>query len=67
MTQWKTIEEELLNGQKLQGTLTCREVYMLLSSEKLLYQFPLISAIYNTAFQGLPVEHIVEGILRSKL
>jgi glycerol-3-phosphate dehydrogenase (NAD+) len=61
--KWEKIETELLNGQKLQGTLTCQEVYCVLSSRGLLHSFPLFMTIYDIAFQGRPVEDIVEGIV----
>jgi glycerol-3-phosphate dehydrogenase (NAD+) len=61
--QWKNIEEELLNGQKLQGTLTAQEVHIILSSRGLLESFPLINKIYDIAFKGQPVESIVEGVV----
>ena len=61
--EWSEIEKSLLNGQKLQGTLTCEEVYTILSSRDLLRYFPLINIIYEIAFQGKRVDHIVDGIL----
>jgi glycerol-3-phosphate dehydrogenase (NAD+) len=64
---WNKIESELLNGQKLQGTLTCKEVHMILSSRNLLESFPLINTIYMITFEGVPVEQIVDGIVHAKL
>ena len=67
MTQWKILEDQILNGQKLQGTHTCIEVYKLLLTENILDKFQLIKTIRNIAFQGLPVERNVDGILHSTL
>lgn len=64
---WNKVESELLNGQKLQGTLTSKEVHMVLSSKHLLDSFPLMNIIYNIAYKGVPVEKIVDGIVLSKL
>ena len=60
--EWSMIEKSLLNGQKLQGTPTCEEVYMILSSRNLLQSFPLFHVIYEIAFQGRPINQIVDGI-----
>ncbi|GAX25096.1 glycerol-3-phosphate dehydrogenase (NAD+) [Fistulifera solaris] len=59
---WEIIERNMLNGQKLQGTPTAKEVYALLESRGVLSQFPLISTIHDIAFRGRPVEEIVQGI-----
>lgn len=60
---WNKIEADLLNGQKLQGTLTAKEVYALLKNKGLLQNFPLIQMIYEIAFQGRSVEDIAQGIV----
>lgn len=59
---WEEIESKLLNGQKLQGTLTSKEVHSLLESRGLVNEFPLMKTIYEIAFQGKPIQNIVEGI-----
>ena len=60
---WGEIESNLLNGQKLQGTLTAQEVYCLLETRGLLDSFPLIKTTYEIAFKGKPVGSIIEGIV----
>lgn len=60
---WEKIEADLLNGQKLQGTLTAKEAFALLQSRNLLSAFPLMKTIYEIAFNGRPVQQIVEGIV----
>lgn len=59
---WKTIETDLLNGQKLQGTLTAKEAHALLLDQGVLNDFPLIKVIYDISFHGMAVDTIVEGI-----
>ncbi len=59
---WSVIESELLNGQKLQGTLAAQEVYNLLEARNLLQEFPLMTAIYEISFKGIPVNTVTDGI-----
>lgn len=60
--KWSRIEKEKLNGQKLQGTLTAKELYVSLQSRKLEKQFPLFTTIYQISFEGRPVKEITDGI-----
>eukprot|EP00871_Galdieria_phlegrea_P001590 jgi/Galph1/2431/GphlegSOOS_G1127.1 len=59
---WETLENELLNGQKLQGTTTAKDVYETLKSDNALKDFPHMVTIYRIAFEGLPAERIVLDI-----
>ncbi|GJQ10964.1 hypothetical protein GpartN1_g2755.t1 [Galdieria partita] len=59
---WNVLEEELLNGQKLQGTTTAKDVYLTLKKDNALEEFPHMVTIYRIAFEGLPVERIVLDI-----
>ncbi|KAI8988275.1 glycerol-3-phosphate dehydrogenase [NAD+] [Mycotypha africana] len=56
------LEEELLNGQKLQGTLTAREVHQFLSARNMQHEFPLFSTVYRIAYEGLSPENIIIDI-----
>jgi glycerol-3-phosphate dehydrogenase (NAD+) len=60
--RWTRIEKSLLNGQKLQGTLTAKDVFVSLQSRNLEQQFPLFTTIYQISFEGRPVREITAGI-----
>ena len=60
---WTRIENELLNGQKLQGTVALKELYMLLKTRKLQKTFPLFVSIYEVAFQGMHAARVIDGII----
>eukprot|EP01089_Gocevia_fonbrunei_P001072 TRINITY_DN11025_c0_g1_i1.p1 TRINITY_DN11025_c0_g1~~TRINITY_DN11025_c0_g1_i1.p1 ORF type:complete len:396 (+),score=70.78 TRINITY_DN11025_c0_g1_i1:131-1189(+) len=49
---WAELEKEMLNGQKLQGTLTAKEIYEILEKRKLTEKFPLFTAVYQISFEG---------------
>jgi len=60
--RWTRLEQDLLQGQKLQGTLTVKEVYVSLVSHNYVDQFPLMKKIYEIALEGHPIRDILEGI-----
>ncbi len=62
MQIWNQIEKDILNGQKLQGTLTCLEAYECLKAKDLLSSFPLLQTIHDISFNDMPVSNIVDGI-----
>lgn len=59
---WEEIEIKHLNGQKLRGAKTIRQVYDLLNSKGLLKSYPLFSTIHEIAYNMAPVETIVDGL-----
>ncbi|KAF9438078.1 glycerol-3-phosphate dehydrogenase [Entomortierella beljakovae] len=56
------LEKEMLNGQKLQGTSTAKDMYNILSKKGLCHEFPLMTVIYRICYEGLPSIRIVEDI-----
>jgi len=57
---WDKIEADILNGQKLQGTLTAKEVHEVLKRTGDMAEFPLFTTIYKISYEGLPVAKVVE-------
>mmetsp|Transcript_99974 Transcript_99974/g.283005 ORF Transcript_99974/g.283005 Transcript_99974/m.283005 type:complete len:324 (+) Transcript_99974:1-972(+) len=56
---WQDIEKELLGGQKLQGTLTAQEIWPVMLQHKLDKRLPLLTSIYQIAFEGKDPKSIV--------
>merc|ERR1711937_604658 len=65
--EWGDIETELLNGQKLQGTLTAMEIYPLIELHGLESQLPLICATYAIACQGAHPDELFKRLERAGL
>jgi len=59
---WEAIEVELLNGQRLQGTLTCQDVHacLLAKGAETQARFPLLEAVYAISFEGRDASTIVK-------
>lgn len=57
---WEELEAEMLNGQKLQGTVTCVEVMKILERDDCVHQFPFINLIYKIAYDSAPLDSIVD-------
>jgi glycerol-3-phosphate dehydrogenase (NAD+) len=59
---FEVLEEELLNGQKLQGSLTAKEVHLILRDHRLIHEFPLFTTVYRICYENLNPSAIVEEI-----
>ena len=57
---WEELEKSMLNGQKLQGTITSKDVSVVLKAKGLEKDFPLFTKIHEIAFEGKPPESIIE-------
>ncbi|KAG1454830.1 hypothetical protein G6F56_007225 [Rhizopus delemar] len=60
------IEQEMLNGQKLQGTTTSQEVYSFLSARNMTHEFPLMTAIYRVIYENASPECIARDLRTHK-
>ncbi|KAJ3088969.1 glycerol-3-phosphate dehydrogenase [Physocladia obscura] len=58
---FEELEKELLNGQKLQGTLTAREIHLILQAKGLTGDFPLFTQVYRICYEGEDSAAIVNG------
>jgi len=52
------IEREILKGQKLQGTLTAKEVNHVLKMKGMEAQFPFFTQVYKISYENAPVDSI---------
>ena len=59
---FEELEIELLNGQKLQGTLTAREVHFILRGKQLIHEYPLFTTVYRIAYENLHPKAILEEV-----
>ncbi|KAJ3207079.1 Glycerol-3-phosphate dehydrogenase [Dinochytrium kinnereticum] len=57
---FEVLEKEMLNGQKLQGTLTAKEVNQILSLRGCVNEYPLFTTVYRICYESLPPKAIVE-------
>ncbi|KAG8509180.1 Glycerol-3-phosphate dehydrogenase [NAD(+)], cytoplasmic [Galemys pyrenaicus] len=53
------LEKEMLNGQKLQGPQTARELHSILQHKGLVDKFPLFMAVYKVCYEGQPVGEFI--------
>ncbi|MGH0122705.1 UNVERIFIED_CONTAM: hypothetical protein FKN15_006797 [Acipenser sinensis] len=53
------LEQEILNGQKLQGPQTSAEVYNILKQKGLVEKFPLFTSVYQICYEGKPVLEMI--------
>lgn len=61
------IEQEILNGQKLQGTHTARDVYVFLTAQGKRQFFPLFTTVYEICDAGAPPDRIVKVFMTKAL
>jgi len=54
------IEAELLGGQKLQGTLTAKEVNHILKMKGLEHEFPFFTTVYKISYEDTPLSAITD-------
>ncbi|KAF8910252.1 NAD-dependent glycerol-3-phosphate dehydrogenase C-terminus-domain-containing protein [Mucidula mucida] len=56
------LEKELLNGQKLQGVATTKEVFDFLAIRGRLEGYPLFDKVYRISFEGLDPKRLFEDL-----
>lgn len=61
------IEREVLNGQKLQGTGTAKDVFLFLQSRQQLHQFPLMTAVYRVAAGQADADEVIKVFMTKEL
>ena len=56
------LEEELLNGQKLQGPSACKEVWKWIKEHRREKEFPLFGTVHGICFEGAKVETLFDEL-----
>ncbi|KAJ9097243.1 hypothetical protein QFC21_004912 [Naganishia friedmannii] len=59
---FEDLEKELLNGQKLQGVATAKDINTFLKSKNRVEGYPLFEAVYQCAFEGRDVKTITKNL-----
>eukprot|EP01068_Selenidium_serpulae_P008694 Selendium_serpulae@DN5051_c0_g1_i11.p1 len=59
-TTWDKLENEMLKGMKLQGQLTCQEVYSCLKQANSLDIFPLFKTTYAISFEEVHPQQLIK-------
>ncbi|XP_038642226.1 glycerol-3-phosphate dehydrogenase [NAD(+)], cytoplasmic-like isoform X3 [Scyliorhinus canicula] len=54
------LEQDMLNGQKLQGPQTAVEIHQTLKLQNLVDKFPLFTAVYQICYECKPVSEFVQ-------
>lgn len=63
---FEVLEQEMLGGQKLQGTLTCQEVFAALEKRDAIADFPLFATTFEIAFKNLDPNQLTERLWSSR-
>ena len=56
------LEDEMLNGQKLQGPQCAKEVHVLLKEKGMEKDFPLFTAVYQICYEGVPPQQFLSKL-----
>merc|ERR1712003_130155 len=57
------LEKEMLNGQKLQGPETARELQGVLTNKKISPErFPLFASVFKCCYEGAPVADFLKAL-----
>ncbi|WWD17462.1 glycerol-3-phosphate dehydrogenase (NAD(+)) [Kwoniella shandongensis] len=56
------LEKKMLNGQKLQGIHTAKDVHVFLKERDRIGAYPLFDKVYQISWEDLPVAKLTEGL-----
>ncbi|GAA5874570.1 hypothetical protein JCM3774_004650 [Rhodotorula dairenensis] len=56
------LEKEMLNGQKLQGVETAKELHIFLKARGKVDEYPLFTFVYRAAYEGVKVDELTAHI-----
>ncbi|GAA5986115.1 hypothetical protein JCM10908_006415 [Rhodotorula pacifica] len=59
---FEQLEEELLNGQRLQGVITAEEIFDFLQARNALEDFPLFERVYRICEREIEPKELFEAL-----
>ncbi|KAI9639588.1 NAD-dependent glycerol-3-phosphate dehydrogenase C-terminus-domain-containing protein [Dioszegia hungarica] len=59
---FEELEKEMLNGQKLQGIHTAKEINTFLKARNRVDAYPLFTNVYRICWEGKPAEELTDGL-----
>lgn len=61
-SEWKELERVMLNGQKLQGTGTCDDVWRVVVNKGVEREFPLFGGVWKCVWGNVEAREFLKGL-----
>ncbi|CRH02591.1 glycerol-3-phosphate dehydrogenase, putative [Plasmodium relictum] len=64
---WEELENEILKGQKLQGTVTLKYVYQMIREKNLTEKFPLFTVLHKISFENEEPSNLLKTFMNNRI
>ncbi|KNG75039.1 glycerol-3-phosphate dehydrogenase [Plasmodium falciparum IGH-CR14] len=64
---WEELENEILKGQKLQGTVTLKYVYHMIKEKNMTNEFPLFTVLHKISFENEDPSSLLKTFMNNKI